>query len=55
MKMVLVVNYEIEGDYPKYGNNDERVDEIAVKLVKEIMNKIRKHKTYRDAVPLNQS
>ena len=47
----LVVDYEIEGDYPKYGNNDDRVDEIAVKLVKEIMNKIRKHKTYRDAVP----
>ena len=47
----LVVNYEIEGDYPKYGNNDERVDEIAVHLVKEIMNKVRKHKTYRGAVP----
>lgn len=47
----LVVNYEIEGDFPKYGNNDERVDSIAVMLVKEIMNKIRKHKTYRDAVP----
>ena len=44
----LVVNYEIEGDYPKYGNNDERVDEIAVNLVKEIMNKVRKHKTYRE-------
>ena len=51
MKMVLVVDYEIEGDYPKYGNNDDRVDEIAVNLVKEIMNKIRKHKTYREAVP----
>lgn len=47
----LVVDYEIEGDYPKYGNNDERVDSIAVMLVKEIMNKIRKHKTYRAAVP----
>ncbi len=47
----LVVDYEIEGDYPKYGNNDERVDSIAVMLVNEIMNKIRKHKTYRDAVP----
>ena len=47
----LVVDYEIEGDYPKYGNNDDRVDEIAVSLVKEIMNKVRKHKTYRDAVP----
>lgn len=47
----LAVNYEIEGDYPKYGNNDDRVDEIAVNLVKEIMNKIRKHHTYRDAIP----
>ena len=45
----LAVDFEIEGDYPKYGNNDDRVDEIAVKLVKEIMNKVRKHKTYRDA------
>lgn len=47
----LVVDYEIEGEFPKYGNNDERVDSIAVMLVKEIMNKIRKHKTYRNAVP----
>ena len=47
----IAVDFEIEGDYPKYGNNDDRVDEIAVDLVKEIMNKIRKHKTYRDAVP----
>ena len=46
----LVVDYAIEGDYPKYGNNDERVDEIAVKLVEDIMNKIKKHKTYRNAV-----
>ena len=47
----LAVNYEIEGDYPKYGNNDDRVDQIAVNLVKEIMNKIRKHHTYRDSIP----
>lgn len=47
----LAIDYEIEGDYPKYGNNDERVDSIAVKLVEDIMNKIRKHKTYRNAVP----
>lgn len=47
----LVITYEIEGDYPKYGNNDDRVDEIAVNLVKEIMNKIKKHHTYREAVP----
>ncbi len=47
----LVVDYEIEGDYPKYGNNDERVDEIAVNLVKNFMNKIKKHHMYRNAVP----
>ena len=47
----LVVDYEIEGDFPKYGNNDDRVDSIAVKLVEDIMNKIRTHKTYRNAVP----
>jgi formate acetyltransferase 1 len=47
----LVVDYEIEGDYPKYGNNDDRVDQIAVNLVKTIMKKISKHKTYRNAIP----
>lgn len=47
----LVVNYEIEGDFPKYGNNDDRVDQIAVWIVKEVMRKIRKHHTYRNAVP----
>ncbi|WP_062352953.1 formate C-acetyltransferase [Bacillus kwashiorkori] len=47
----LAVDYEIEGDFPKYGNNDNRVDEIAVWIVKEVMRKIRKHKTYRNAVP----
>ncbi len=47
----IVVDYEIEGDFPKYGNNDNRVDEIAVWIVKEVMRKIRKHKTYRNAIP----
>ncbi|UUI40057.1 formate C-acetyltransferase [Oceanobacillus oncorhynchi] len=47
----LVVDYEIEGDYPKYGNNDDRADEIAVSLVKDFMNKIKKHHMYRDATP----
>lgn len=47
----LAVDYEVEGDYPKYGNNDDRVDSIAVNLVKNFMNKIRKQKTYRNAVP----
>ncbi|MFJ9520432.1 formate C-acetyltransferase [Kitasatospora sp. NPDC101801] len=45
----LVTDYLIEGDYPAYGNNDDRVDEIAVWLVEEFMRKIRKHPTYRNA------
>ncbi|MEY3866297.1 MAG: hypothetical protein RLZZ338_188 [Cyanobacteriota bacterium] len=47
----LAVDYQIEGDYPKFGNNDPRVDDIAVNLVKDVMTKLRKQKTYRDAVP----
>ena len=47
----VVVDYEIEGDFPKYGNNDDRVDSIAVDLVTRFMNKIRKHHTYRDSIP----
>ncbi|QYO63108.1 pyruvate formate lyase family protein [Leptolyngbya sp. 7M] len=47
----LVVDYQIEGDFPKYGNNDDRVDQIAVDLVKQFMKQLRQHKTYRDAVP----
>ncbi|MCH5185951.1 MAG: formate C-acetyltransferase [Oscillospiraceae bacterium] len=47
----LVVDYEIEGDFPKYGNNDDRVDSIAVMIVKSFMDKIKKHHTYRDGVP----
>jgi formate C-acetyltransferase len=47
----IITNYEIEGDYPKYGNNDDRVDELAVDLVERFMNKIRKHKTYRNSIP----
>ncbi|HDR7735438.1 TPA: formate C-acetyltransferase [Bacillus cereus] len=46
----IAVDFEIEGDFPKYGNNDDRVDEIAVNLVKTFMNKLRKHKTYRNSV-----
>ncbi|RKQ35651.1 formate C-acetyltransferase [Oceanobacillus halophilus] len=45
------VDYEIDGDYPKYGNNDNRVDDIAVNLVKSFMKKVRKHHTYRNSVP----
>lgn len=47
----IVIDYEVEGDFPKYGNNDERVDKIAVDLVRTFMDKIRKHHTYRDGVP----
>ena len=47
----LVVSYEIEGDFPKYGNDDDRVDAIAVDVLKRFMKKIRKQKTYRNAKP----
>ena len=47
----LVVDYEIEGDFPRYGNDDERADEIAVWLLKTFMKKIEKHHTYRDSEP----
>ncbi|WNR44225.1 formate C-acetyltransferase [Paenibacillus roseipurpureus] len=47
----IAVDFQIEGDYPQYGNNDERVDAIAVQLAETFMNKIRKHQTYRGSVP----
>ncbi|OUM89502.1 formate C-acetyltransferase [Caldibacillus debilis] len=47
----IAVDYEVEGDFPKYGNNDDRVDQIAVELVKNFMNKLKKHKTYRNSIP----
>ncbi|KNY29215.1 formate C-acetyltransferase [Pseudobacteroides cellulosolvens] len=47
----LITDYDIEGDYPKFGNNDPVVDDIAVDLVKTFMNKLSKHKTYRDSKP----
>jgi formate C-acetyltransferase len=47
----IATDFEIEGDYPKYGNNDPRVDDIACELVSTFMNKIRKLKTYRDSIP----
>ena len=46
----LAVDYRIEGDFPKFGNADSRVDEIAADLVSRFMAKIRKHPTYRNAV-----
>ena len=45
----LAVDYEVEGDYPKYGNDDDRVDRIAVEIVKKFMAKLKKHKTYRNS------
>ncbi|GAM76487.1 pyeuvate formate-lyase [Vibrio ishigakensis] len=47
----IAIDFNIEGDYPKFGNNDARVDDIACELVSVFMNKIRKLKTYRDARP----
>ena len=47
----IVVDFKIEGDFPKYGNNDDRADQLAVNLVKSFMNKIRSHYTYRESVP----
>ena len=47
----IAVDFEVEGDYPKYGNNDDRADEIAVFIVKDVMEKIKKNKTYRNSYP----
>ncbi len=47
----IVVDYQTEGDYPKYGNNDDRVDSIAVDIVNRFMDKIRMHHTYRHSIP----
>ncbi|MBR6384519.1 MAG: formate C-acetyltransferase [Ruminococcus sp.] len=47
----VVVDYEIEGDFPKYGNNDDRVDDMAVTVVRKFMDCIRKHHTYRESMP----
>ncbi len=46
----LVVDYEIEGDYPKYGNNDNRADDIGIKLLEQFMTKVQQNATYRDSV-----
>ena len=45
----LAVDYKVEGDYPKYGNDDDRVDDIAVSIVKNFMGKLKKQKTYRNS------
>lgn len=46
----IAVDFESEGDFPKYGNNDDRVDSIAVEIVKTFMKKLRKHPTYRNSL-----
>ncbi len=47
----ITVDFEIEGDYPKYGNDDDRVDNIAKEILSKIYSELAKHKTYRDAEP----
>ena len=47
----VALDFEIEGEYPQFGNNDNRVDDIACDLVERFMKKIQTHKTYRNAVP----
>ena len=47
----MIVDFETEGDFPRYGNDDDRADDIAVWLLKTFMGKIRKHHTYRDSEP----
>ena len=47
----IVVDYRIEGDFPKYGNNDDRADELAVWILKTFMGKVKSHYTYRESVP----
>ena len=47
----IVTSYETEGDFPKYGNNDDRVDALAASLVSTFMHKLRKHHVYRNGFP----
>lgn len=47
----LAVDYQVEGDYPKFGNNDQRVDEIAENIVRSFMAKLKKCRTYRESKP----
>ena len=47
----IVTSYEVEGDFPKYGNNDDRVDKLAASLVSTFMHKLRKHHIYRNGFP----
>ncbi len=47
----LATDFEVEGDFPRYGNDDDRADDIAVKLLRSFLTKIKKHHTYRDSEP----
>ena len=47
----LAIDFEIEGEYPQYGNDDDRVDDIAVEIVNKMSSELKKHKTYRNAEP----
>ena len=47
----IAIDFEIEGDYPKYGNDDDRVDNIAKEILQTIFDELKSHKTYRDAEP----
>ncbi|MCP1660608.1 formate C-acetyltransferase [Neisseria perflava] len=47
----IAIDFEIEGEYPQFGNNDDRVDDIACDLVERFMRKVATHKTYRNAIP----
>lgn len=47
----ITVDFEIEGDYPQYGNDDDRVDSIAIEIVDKISSELKKHETYRNAEP----
>lgn len=47
----LITDFEIQGDFPRYGNGDERADHIAMQMVRSFYNELRKHATYRNAAP----
>lgn len=47
----IAVDFEVEGDFPRYGNDDERVDELARMVISEFMNCVRRHETYRNSEP----
>ena len=50
-KQGLAIDFDIEGDFPKYGNDDDRVDNIAKKILKKVYKELAKHKCYRNATP----